>query len=160
VVKHYNTSISEDAARILNSKQGQFLSDDVQGPVATIAINPVCNIVKHNNRSTTGSTTVYTTPSDKDFYLVAIHQSWAADASCDCLEFWVGATNATDSTASTRYMAARRITLTAGRDQDTLVLPFPVRLARNSTITLNQSFTVGSASQHVTIFGYTQETTK
>jgi len=160
VVKHYNTSISEDAARILNSKQGQFLGDDVQGPVAVIPIERYCNIIRSNSRNTTGSSTVYTTPTDKDFYLQAVLLSWEANAASDCTEFWVNVTTDTENVASQRILGARRTTLTAGRGEQILSLVKPIKLARNTQVTLNQSFTVGAASMGASVIGYTVETTK
>ena len=150
MVKHYNTSISEDAARILNSKQGQFLGDDVQGPVAVINIRPRANIVK----SVGTSTTIYTTPTDKDFYLCSAYMSVIKDAAATGS---AATLTATVDGVSVSIMACASITLTAHQFSEYLVLDTPIKVDRGTAIAVSASNWSASRSG---ITGYTVETTK
>jgi len=159
VVKHYNPSISEDAARILNSKQGQFLGDDVQGPVAVIPIRRYANIVRRVGSTTTGSATVYTTPADKDFYLTGIQVSFIKNATCDVASGPLRYT-ATVEGVSQGIISLALLTLTA-QDQNAFVsFETPIKVDRNTAITTSNTFTAGAFVRECCITGYTVETTK
>lgn len=157
MVKHYNTSIAEDAARILNSKQGQFLGDDVTGPVAVIPIQRFCNIVRAGSSAATGAVTVYTTPSDKDFYLVGatlqIQENATSDNTSTSLRCFIDG-------VLQNLINIRKLTTTATTDSEVLMLPIPIKVDRNTVISISNSFTVGSATKAASIIGYTVETTK
>jgi len=157
MVKHYNTSISEDAARILNSKQGQFLSDDVQGPIATIAIEPKCNIIKSTTCSNATSATIFTTPADKDFYLTAVCLSTVQDATSTNTrsQIQINVDGVTGAIVTLSF-----ITLTAGRGEIFVSLDKPVKLDRNSAVRITHTTAVANCTSNASAIGYTVETTK
>jgi len=150
MVKHYNTSISEDAARILNSKQGQFLGDDVQGPVAVIPLSPRANIVKSVN----SATTIYTTPADKDFYLTYVLLSAIKDAAATGTSV---AISATVEGVSTSIVAIAGITLTVQQQTVPVFFSTPIKIDRNTAIAISGS---NWTTYRGIVAGYTVETTK
>ena len=77
---HNNPSITEAANRKFNLKGGDMLPSEIQGPVATIEIQPHLNICKRASALNSTIATIFTTPSDKDFYLVAAELSLIKDA--------------------------------------------------------------------------------
>lgn len=160
MVKHYNTSISEDAARILNSKQGQFLGDDVQGPVAVIPIQRRCDFVKQGGRATTGGGTIATTPADKDTYLVGLHFSFSKNAACDIASGNIRVTAVIDG-LTVNIASFAVLTLTAEQGSDYFPFTVPIKIDRNTTISFAaDSYTAGLMSRSASVHGYTVETTK
>jgi hypothetical protein len=157
VVKHYNTSISEDAARILNSKQGQFLGDDVTGPVAVIPIKPRVNILKRGQALNSTGATVWTTPSDKDFYLVAANLSFVKDATSTSLASRI---SVTVEGVAINILDCAQLTLTAQSGNMSQQFNPPIKLDRNTNITVNNSTAVANCTSVANIYGYTVETTK
>jgi len=156
MVKHYNTSISEDAARILNSKQGQFLGDDVTGPVAVVPISRYCNIVRRGIATGT-STTIYSTPSDKDFYIVAAELAVIKDSSSTST---VSTITVVIDGVSQPLLSIPSITLTAQNAQVTQSFRNPVKVDRGTNITVTNGTNVAVINAHGCIAGYTVETTK
>lgn len=157
MVKHYNTSISEDAARILNSKQGQFLGDDVTGPVAVIDISPYANVVRNILGTSTGTGTLYTTPTDKDFYLTSVQISVQANAACDST---FAVIRCTIEGIIRNVIGIAKLTLTATSEAVSITFTTPVKIDRGTAIQTNNTFTAGSQTISAQITGYTVETTK
>lgn len=161
MTKHYNTSIAEDALRILNSKQGDFMSDEVAGPVATIPILRCANTVKATT-STGTSGTLWTTPSDKDFYLLYAEFSIVKDAACDIPTAGGPLLQAFVDGVALPLHRIPVITLTAQNQTATFSLPYPgLKIDRNTAISHSRSATTaGNIVMSSVIIGYTVETTR
>jgi len=151
MTKHYNPSIVERANRILATKSGDFLSDEVQGPVACIAITPVANIL----RAAAGSGTIYTTPADKDFYLTGFSLSFVKAASDTGT--LVQITCIVDG-VTTSIFGFAGLTLTAERDGVAVDLSTPIKVDRNTAISCGLTGTYTAIRS--TIRGYTEEVTR
>jgi len=151
---HRNPSIVERASRILNTKANDVLSDEVLGPVATIELKPVCNIVIEGQRSTTGNNNVYTTPSDKDFYLTGFYFSWQTDAAADNTNITVFASI---NGVTKNLFRASKLTLTASSGSVYVPLAIPVKIDRGSVMGSSATFTVGACTHAVGFHGYTEE---
>lgn len=159
MTRHYNPTIAQNASRILNSKTSDFISDEVSNLVAVLPIDSVCNIVRSNVRATSGSSTVFATPTDKDFYLVAANLSLSADAACDNTNCVMNVT--IDGVLSNRdIIRIQKLSLTAINDTVSLHLTKPLKIDRGTNITINSTFTVGNAIFGGCIIGYTEEVTK
>lgn len=157
MVKHYNPSIVQDAQRILNTKMDN-LSDNIGDMVAVIPILPTCRIVKNGNTSSSGGLTVYTTPTERDFYLTGIIFSMAKDSTCDVATGTVAINVVIDGTAVALAPIAV-ITLTAQAQIASLSLPVPIKIDRGTPISGSVTFTAGVMRRTCTLIGYTQETT-
>lgn len=116
--------------------------------------NRVCNIVKSNAGTSTGATTIYTTPIDKDFYLVGVFASITKDATCDNTEAVV---NIIIDGSSNSIMRMGSQTLTAESKTASMVFPIPVKIDRNTVITITATKTAGNFSKAGSIVGYTVE---
>lgn len=154
---HYNVSLAKDAARILNNK-GLFVSNEVENLTPVVLIEPYANIQVSGSLTVTSNQTLYTVPTDKAFFLTGACFNHIANAACD---------NTSASLRVTPYEAASPIefiivgkfTLTAYNETVVRDLSTPILLKPGSLITINQTFTVGSAIIRATINGYTQEYT-
>lgn len=161
MTKHYNPSIVERANRILASKSGDFLSDEVQGPVAVIPINPIINIVRAASATTTSSGTIFTTPTDKDFYLTGVQFGFVKDAACDAANTTTPAVLITIDGVSVTVVRLPTITLTAQNQSVFVSLPTPIKIDRGTTISIQStSYTVGVFNRNAVIYGYTEEVTR
>jgi len=165
VTKHYNPSIVERANRILASKSGDFLPDDVAGPVATIAITPVSRVLGTINANTSSATnTIVTLPSDKDTYLTGYMYSLTTDASFD--GSGIASINVRINGVVVDIARIGLLTLTAQNREVVVMFPQPIKLDRtisglSSLIALAQpTFTAGSFLRQGVIFGYTEEVTR
>lgn len=156
-IKHFNVSVSDALRRIFNPKGGSDFSSFNPTIQPIVDIRDRANIVRSNTRSTTGTGTILTTPSDKDFYLTTLSFSATADATAD---------NTVYSIATTIEGAARNIlqlvktSLTAYENVATITFSPPIKIDRNVTITLGSTFTVGTSNCAATLTGFTQEVTK
>lgn len=159
MTKHYNVSIAEDALRILNSKQGDFLGDEVIGPVAVLPIERYANITK-SATGTGASVSIFTTPSDKDFYLCSAELTMAKDATQDTASGSISLGVIVDGVAVS-VLRINIITLQAHQDSVVVAFPKPIKLDRNSSIAASRgASTAGTCSIGACITGYTVETTR
>lgn len=135
---------------------GDFLSEEVAGPVATIAIEPVARQLGSNNRATTGTSTVITAASDKDTYITGVQVSITADASSDSTTFLV---QIVQNGATVRLAQYFKTTLTAYTCVDYINFSKPIKLDRGSIVTIQNTFTVGTSNIGCVLHGYTEEVT-
>lgn len=159
-MKHYNPSITEEALRIFNSKQGDFLSDEVSGPVATIEIIPRTKILGQSATAASGSATIFTTASDKDTYITGVLFSFAKDATCDTATGSMAVQSTIDGNSGRQLAAFTVLATTAERE--TVYVTFPaLKIDRNVSVQFgSKTFTVGNLYRTATIYGYTTETTR
>ena len=124
--------------------------------VPVIDINPqharVCDIVKTNASSTTGAITIYTTPSDKDFYLTGYNIVVSSNVTADntSLQLSITVDKLTVTLADIRKQSVTAGNLSAAQD-----FSVPIKIDRATAITLETTFTVGGAVKAGTIMGYT-----
>jgi hypothetical protein len=157
MVKHFNPTIALDTQRIFNFKSTDMIPAEVGNMlVPVIPIERTTNIVKGLNGTATGSTTIYTTPTDKDFYLNQIHISWATDVVCDSTG--MSMTITIDGVAQ-GLIRMNKIALREYYTNETIVFKNPIKVTRGSIISINQTFTVGTMNYSAFIYGYTVETT-
>jgi hypothetical protein len=156
-MKHYNPSITERANRVFNLKSGDQMSDEIDGPVATIPIIPSCKIVRTANATNASSATIFTTPADRDFYLVAASLSYIKDITATST---VQSLNVIVDGVTTAVIALAGITLTPAADSLSFVLPFPLKIDRNTAITITNSQNVANIRTHGVIIGYYEEVTR
>lgn len=154
-------SIVENAQRVLATKAFDALSDEVQGPFAVIPITSIQKVVKSAGNTASGaSNNVWAaTPSDKDFYLCRAQVNFLKNATCDVADGTL-LLQATIDGAIVQLARYSILTLTAQEINSEIVFNPPIKLDRNTAITLNQgTFTAGKFTRCGTISGFTQETT-
>lgn len=126
--------------------------------VPVIDVNPkaykVANIIRSVANSTSGATTVYTTPTDRDFYLTNAYVSYMANATSDD----VGVTlQSTAQGELAGIIGIRKLALTAHSNNSEVVYPTPLKLDRGVAIVFSTTFSVGAVTREAGITGYTIE---
>lgn len=114
----------------------------------------IANIVRSNSRATTGSSTVYTTPTDKDFYLTSAQFNYNCDAVCDGTTYIL---TVNIDGAGQNILILRKIATTAGSGGITCNFNTPIKIDRNSSISITQTFAAGNSAMAASITGYTEE---
>jgi len=110
------------------------------------------NIVRSVNKTTTGTSTVYTLGSQEDFYLTSIQLSATQDATCDGVLYQV--TGTVDGVS--RALCSLRVPpLTAqGNLVSNINFSHPIKIDPNTTISIVESFSVGTSASTTTITGF------
>lgn len=156
-----NEETIKECSRVLGHQVDRIPELDTTKIVLVANINPKhgrrSDIVRSTSSTTTNGATIYTTPTDKDFYFVGGSLSYQADATSDgiLVEMRVTPFGAT-STNSAVLKIAKQAT-TAGQGSVSISLPNPIRLQRGSTITATHTFTVGTQTITGSIIGYTTD---
>lgn len=157
MAKHNNPTIVEDSNRIFNFKVNEQLSDEVMGPIATIPIERRANIVRRTGYTNQTTNTIYTTPADKDFYITFINLGFIKDSTSTATSIRIQAT--IDGVAQ-RLVDIPGITLTADSKSLAVALVTPIKVDRNTAITINSDTATANITVYGTIHGYTLEVTK
>jgi len=155
-MQNRNPTIAQDMNRLFDFKgeSTDFVSDIIM-PV--VEIKRICNILKFNSAVNATTATIYTTPSDKDFYLVAAQLSVIKDATSTS-----GGTSifVIIEGVSVRLLSIATLTLTAQYSNIANNFPVPIKIDRNTIITVVNSTNNANISGYGSIQGYTVETTK
>jgi len=111
-------------------------------------------IVRSISGTSTGAITAYTTPTDKDFYLTFLHESFTKDATCDMVDF---RTNITTEGVSRNISSIPSQTTTAESRSQNTTFSYPIKLDRGSTIQTLGAFTAGTCTKKLNIGGFILE---
>jgi hypothetical protein len=126
--------------------------------IPTMEVNPkmlrICNIVKDGSATNATSATIYTTPTDKDFYLVSAQMSVIKDVTATSTNSFVNAV--IDGLTST-MMRIRGLTLTPQSETISISLNPPLKIDRGTNITIGNTTNVANVSASGSIVGYTTE---
>ncbi len=156
-MKHYNPSITERANRIFNLKNGDGMSEEIDGPVATIPINPSCRVLRSASAINATSGTIFTTPTDRDFYLVAAMLSMIKDVTSTSADTTLGVPVDGVTQAILRIPG---ISLTPQNDVIAISFPYPIKVDRNAQIVITNSSNVANIVTRGSIIGYYEEVTR
>lgn len=152
---------SDTIKRILNDAKIQTSIDDVPNQLASKVVpvliaNPerIVNVIKNYNKANTGASTMYTTPTDKDFYLTDVWLSGSADVLYDGTSARI--TAIAEGAVAVDVLSHKNQTLTIFQN----VFhnrPFnpPVKLERGSVIAVVLSFAAGTPFYTAGFSGYT-----
>ena len=126
--------------------------------VPVIDVNPkharILNITSGASTSATGASTIYTTPTDKPFYLTTIGFAFIKDVVCD-IATGAMTVKVVINGASQNIIIIPIITLTAQSGVYQIDLPKPMLLDRGSTVFMSATFGAGVLSRAGYITGYT-----
>jgi len=158
MARHYSPTIAERLNRIFGFRSGDAIDNEVEGTYAVVPLTPTVNIVRHNSSSSSGNISLYTTPTDKDFYLTGILLSIVKDATCDVATGTININTVING--ATRRVADIAVLTTTAQSQSVVVsFPFPLKVDRNVAFTISGTFTVGNMSRTGVLQGYTEEAT-
>ena len=117
----------------------------------------VCDIVKSVTTAVTGNVTIFTTPSDKNFYLNSATLTRAKNGTLDD-GTEVVAINVTVNGLSSSIIQLAGLGLTAANQNGSVSFPIPLLVDRNTAITISGSnFSDGAQMRAGTITGFTEE---
>lgn len=151
-MKHYNTNISEELTRTLNLK-GESVDEDVGGLFVNIPFMPRITVIKGNSATNATASTIYTTPTDRDFYLTSATLSVIKDATSTSVLSSI--TMYVDG-AVVLPLKISGITLTPQSESVTISYPFPIRLDRGTIITCTATTNIANIRVDGVITGYLQ----
>jgi hypothetical protein len=153
--------IQNGSSEVTKQFQDTFKVQTIEGTLSTVAtsVTPVyvsnplyAKIIASGTRTATGAGTVYTTPTDKLFFLTHLSLSSTQNATADQILVVI------KSTVGGKVIELLSIdceTLTARSTQTSISFPFPILLDKGVTITLTQAFTVGSGTARCCLSGFT-----
>jgi len=142
-----------------------FMSDAIPDIIGT-HIQPViiigkkyCDVVRDVTVSTSGgASTIYTTPTDKDFYLVSATIGVAKTVLCDTATARYSISVVIQGTTRA-VLAVPLATLTASSQVATLTFNPPIKVDRGTIISSGTpTFTAGELNRNVSIVGYISDT--
>jgi len=149
------TSILNDANDELNTNLQDQLPKNVTGCAVVYPINHKYSTLSRYNATTlTGSTTLYTTPANKDFYITSACLAYHKDAACD--SSIIHLTYIQDG-ATIRLLMLPQVTGEILQGQIANSYPFPIKCDRNTVIQYTGSFTAGTIFRAASITGFILE---
>lgn len=123
--------------------------------VPVFEVNPrltrFCDIVKTNSIANQTSATIYTTPTDKDFFLTSASLSYIKDVTSTSTGV---AINVTINGLATSVLALPGITLTVSQGQISNTFLHPLKIDRNTNIAVISSTSVANIKAQGCISGY------
>lgn len=100
--------------------------------------------------TTTGSATIYLTPTDKDFYLTSIRWGFVKDVTSDGTEIYVTFIVG----GKTVYYYGYAPPTTVSSDEWVINFNYPIKIDRNTSIAYTGAFTAGTQTRFATITGF------
>jgi len=132
----------------------QEVEDKIRAVFITNEEN-IVNVLRNVTKTTTGSATMFTVPSDKDFFLTGLTFSYTCDATADSIQYILQL--ALEGDAARSIVILGKQTTTATTDHIELTFPVPLKLESGTTIAISQTFTVGTSRIAGSCIGYTKE---
>lgn len=147
----------------IREKLGIQAARDALPTVSTNYIQPVisadpafCDVFKSQSTTSSGagSATIYSTPTDKDFYLTFLRLGYAKSANCDVANGTLSL-NVVINGETISLMAFPIVNLTLQEQHMALYFDPPLKIDRNSTILqTGHTFTVGTFGRRSAVAGY------
>lgn len=157
----YNSDLTKELVQGAKIQQATDRIPSQLGDVVipVMEVNPKLlrrvNVIKVAAAINATSSTVYTTPTDKDFYLTAGSLSVVKDATATSVASTLTATTDFDTGVSILRIAT--LTLTVQNDTQTQSWIPPILLKRGTNITVTNSTATGNVTAVACIQGYTVE---
>ena len=153
-----NDEMTKEVSRVLGHQIENKPLMDTSKVILVAEVNPkmlkYANVVVRANSSSTGTTTVYTTPTDREFYLTSICISFSATVANDQVLLYL---SGVFGGVAIRLIDINLNTLTVQNQLYNKEYHTPVRLDKGTAILLVKAFTAGAGVYSCTICGYTQE---
>ncbi len=155
-MKHYNPTISQNLNRIFNFK-GESTEDVYPEILPVIPITGIINIIRSASLSSGATTNIYTTPTDKDFYIDALCVSLAKDVNATTTALTI---TATIDGVSVAILSIACTTLTLERSDKEIYFEKPIKIDRNTVIALSSGTNVATFRFSCNLYGHVEEVTK
>jgi len=159
MAKIYNSEVTKDLANNAGIQQNidKVPNELAEKIVPTFESNPElfrkCNVIITNTAVNATNATIYTTPKDRDFYLVGASLSVIKDAGSTSTETSINVQ--TDETNTTqRFLSIIGLSGVAQSETISISLPYPLKLRRNTIQTLTNSTNNANISARGVLYGY------
>ena len=152
-----NTDITKEVVDIFRV---DTLVEPIPNSISVVEAHPrlvtPAQIVKHAQASNNADTTIYQTTAVNTFYLTSASLTMVRDANATSTLHRIRITvdDGTPSGALVEILSIPGITLTAGSATISISLPRPIKLIKNSYISLMSTNAVGNFSLTATITGF------
>lgn len=161
MVTIYNSDLTKelvDGAKIQVSREYPP-SQIAEKVVPVMEVNPKmlrrCNVCLQNVANNSTSATIYTTPQDKDFFLVGCSITFIKDATSTSTYSAIEMT--VEGQAQGNVFNIAQLTLTPQSGSESWTFPAPIKIARGTTIKIVNSTNVANIRSYGQIYGYTVE---
>lgn len=152
MVNHNNPNITRRYNHLFNLKGESADTELYDYIIPVMELGHVCDIVSGVGSGASGNLPIYTTPTNKDFYLTSFSITGMSDVLAD--NSYIALTCVINGL--TQYLFYRaKISLTVDSFCQTQSFAVPIKLDRGSVIQAVNIFTVGSSSVSACIQGYT-----
>lgn len=111
------------------------------------------SIISSSSPTTTGATTILTTDAERFTYITAVQLGLVKNATCDVATGVIAVTGVIDGTTTT-IAAIPVLTLTAERADIQIQFREPIKLDRNTAVSLTGTFTLGAMARTATVARY------
>ncbi len=132
------------------------MPEDVSGPVAVINIEPIGRINAYVSAFNIANAVLYTTPSDKDFYLtnatIAVIKDVNSTSTNSYMQVVINGVNQI-------ILSIPGITLTAQSNTLSQSFRYPLKLDRGTQVIVTGTTTTANIRTNATLQGYTEEVT-
>jgi hypothetical protein len=154
----YNSDLSKELVKGASLQQ---MRDSIPNQLAdkvvpTMEVNPnlfrKINVCRSGSAANATTTALYVTPTDKDFYIVAMALSVIKDVTSTSNLSSIQVT--IDGITGLSILSLAAQTLTAQTLSSSISLPCPIKIDRGTTISVNNSTNVANIKASATIFGY------
>jgi hypothetical protein len=154
MVEHQSKEVVDKISDELKIQPALLLPREIAKQIQlTYNVNPLrpSTILRSTALTSTGVGTIFTTPSDRDFFLTAATMSIQCDSTATTTAYSM---KMFVEGVSKALISISKITLTTTSKELAICLKFPLKLDRGTTITLNQTFGAGVSVMSGTITGY------
>ena len=146
----YNQIIGQNVQRQFRTKGENIVkvNDEIQ---PTIEVFTPCNIVRSGTATNSTTATIYTTPTNQDFYLTAVTLSYIKDVTSTSTS---SAITATIDGITQSILRIPQISVTVGSGTMSLSFPIPIKLDRGFNIAVVNATNIANISANGCIIGY------
>ena len=118
-------------------------------------VNPeiLINQGDSNTKVVTGLSTLFTAPTDRDFFLTSIQLGNQSNVTADNTKATFQLTFA--SGVQVDIITLSKLTLTVFSESIVLTFPFPIKIAPGTNLVFGSAFTVGASTTSASFTGYT-----
>ncbi len=119
-------------------------------------VNPMPDgIVKSSSTANTGTRIIFTTPTDRDFFMTSSFLGYTCDATCDSITYSLNILPKGRALANVVILSKQ--TLTTTTENTNFVFPNPILLERGSNINMIQTFSAGTSVINGSISGFEKD---
>jgi hypothetical protein len=150
-----------DGTKSQQLRDGVLPSQLAEKVVPVMEVNPKllrrCEIVRTNAASNATTATIYTTPTDKDFYLCGASLSVIKDVTSTSVVSAIAAPVGGGTTDTRRILVISEISVTIQNGSVATSFQTPIKIDRGVTIVVTNSTNVGNIRADGCIWGYLVE---